>query len=130
MSQSYGPDFYGLTEDQVIEAIENGTSLTAIALLVGKSKSMISKWLNADEKRSARAIVARISAAVAWDELAEHGLKSAGNAFDLAKARELAHHYRWRASKIAPKDYGERITHAGDPSAPVALNLIGSDIGG
>ena len=28
---------------------------------------------------------------------------------DLAKARELAHHYRWRAAKIAPREYGDRV---------------------
>jgi hypothetical protein len=33
----------------------------------------------------------------------------ASDAFELAKAKELAHHYRWRASKIAPKLYGDRL---------------------
>ena len=35
-----------------------------------------------------------------WDQVAVHGLESATDAFELAKAKELAHEahdYRWRA---------------------------------
>lgn len=51
-----------------------------------------------------------------WDQVAVHGLESATDAFELAKAKELAHEahdYRWRASKIAPKLYGDKQTVEG-----------------
>ena len=44
-----------------------------------------------------------------WDERAGDVIQQAADPFELAKAKELAHHYRWRASKIAPRDYGDRI---------------------
>ena len=118
---AYPDNFYGLSEDQVIEAIENGTTLTAISLLVGKNKSMLTRWLMADEQRFARTNAARILAASAWDELAEHEIKQAQDPFELTRARELAHHYRWRASKIAPKEYGDKMetTHVG--AQPVVI---------
>ena len=37
---------------------------------------------------------------------------------------------KWIASKLKPKKYGDKVTHSGDPDAPVALNLFGSDIHG
>lgn len=37
---------------------------------------------------------------------------------------------KWMASKLAPKKYGERITHTGDEGAPIPLVLNGSDVHG
>lgn len=39
---------------------------------------------------------------------------------------------KWLASKMFPKKYGDKVetTHKGDPAAPVALKLEGSDIHG
>ena len=102
-------EFYGLAEDEVIERIENGQTLTYIATECGKNRSILSRWLNADEQRSARAQLAREAAAGAWDDKAEYVLEEASDAFGLSKAKELCHHYRWRASKIAPKAYGDKL---------------------
>lgn len=38
-------------------------------------------------------------------------IRAASDPFALAKAREVASHLRWRASKIAPTDYGDKIEH-------------------
>jgi len=43
-----------------------------------------------------------------WDEMATQKIEDADTDFQLTQARELAHHYRWRASKIAPKEYGDK----------------------
>lgn len=102
-------DFFGLTEDDLLERIDSGEMLTAIAASVGKSKSMLGRWIAADEGRSARVREARILAAEAWDAAAQAGIEGAADPFELAKAKEIAHHLRWRASKIAPKVYGDKI---------------------
>ena len=52
---------------------------------------------------------AREQLAKLWDEKAEDVLQQAGDEFTLKKARELASHYRWRASKTAPREYGDRV---------------------
>ncbi len=108
--QRKGPiSLAGLDEDAVLARIENGESIAAIASSLGADRSTLSRWLNADDHRSARAREARQAAAAAYDEQAEQELRAATDLFQLAKARELAQHLRWRASKINPKAYGDRL---------------------
>lgn len=108
-------NFAGLSEAAIIRRIEDGEALAAIAASVGRARSKLTEWLQADEARWERSARACVSAAGAWDEKAEQVLAKAKNPLALAKARELAHHYRWRASKIAPRQYGDKqqIEHSG-----------------
>lgn len=105
--------------DAVCGSIMDGASLTAIALGAGVSIASLLNWIEADRERSARAREARIATARLWDEKAEALLRDAPEEFGLKKAKELAHHYRWRASKIAPREYGDAVTLKGDPDAPL-----------
>lgn len=97
------------TLDQVIEDITDLKPLQEIAQTVGVAIGSLTSWLDADTERAKRSKEARMLAAKCWDEKAEKVILEAKNHFELAKARELAHHYRWRASKIAPKDYGDKL---------------------
>lgn len=108
-------NFAGLSEDDIIHRIEDGEALATIAASVGRARSKLTEWLQADEARWERSARARASAAGAWDEKAEQELGDARDAFALAKAKERAHHYRWRASKIAPRQYGDKqhVEHSG-----------------
>ena len=110
--------------DLICRRIADGMTMAEISRQEGISPGTLSEWLEASPERSARARAARILAARVWDDRAEAVLHDAGNAFELAKAKEMAHHYRWRASKIAPRDYGERTVLAGDAQAPLALAAI------
>jgi hypothetical protein len=103
-------EFHGLTETEILDAILDGKSIAQICTEIGCNRSMLSRWLAADEQRSARAREARAASAALWDEKATETIELAKDGFELARAKELAHHYRWRASKIAPKEYGDR-TH-------------------
>lgn len=94
--------------DAVCAAIGDGKTLTGIAGEIGVSIGTLSTWIDADNERSARTREARVRTARLWDEKAEKGIDDAKDPFELSKAKELAHHYRWRAAKIAPKDYGDR----------------------
>lgn len=111
--------------DTVCARITDGKSLTAIAKEAKVSKGSLLAWLAADVDRSARAREARRMTARLWDEKAEAGLRKAADPFELAKARELASHYRWRSSKTAPAEYGDRLTHAGDADAPIGVHHSG-----
>lgn len=113
-------DAFGL--DAVCEALADGRAMTLLADDVGVSFGSLSNWLNADPKRSARARDARASAARMWDDMATARIEAAPDAFGLAKAKELAHHYRWRASKIAPREYGDKldVAHSGE----MAVNIV------
>jgi len=98
-------------EDAVISALSDGKTMTAIALEIGVTVGQLSVWLSKDDERSARAREARSYAARLWDEKAEEIIYQATDPFELNRAKELAHHYRWRAAKIAPKDYGDKVTN-------------------
>lgn len=110
-------DAYGV--DAVCEDIIAGTSLTAIAGNRGVALSRLLAWIDADPERSARVREARTATGKLWDERAEACIRDAVDEFDLKKARELAHHYRWRAAKIAVKEYGDKLQHSNDPDSPI-----------
>ncbi|RTL33033.1 MAG: hypothetical protein EKK47_02490 [Burkholderiales bacterium] len=89
------------------DRIIGGASITALAKAAGVSRGSLINWLAADPERQRLAHDARRLSASAFDDKAETVLLEANDKFELAKAKELAHHYRWRASKISP-EYGDR----------------------
>lgn len=93
--------------DAVVQQIGDGLTLTAIAAKAGVSIGTLLAWIERDPARSARAREARAMRAKLHDEEALTGIQKASDPFELARAREAAHHLRWRATKIAPKEYGE-----------------------
>lgn len=95
--------------DTLCEDLCAGSSLTFIASEYGVSVSSLLGWIDSEPERSARVREARHSMAKVWDEKAEFEIRQAGDEFELKKARELAQHYRWRASKIGSREYGERV---------------------
>lgn len=96
--------------EAICDEIAEGKSITQLAQDLDVSQGSLITWLNSDAERSARVKYARSVTAHLWDEKAEMGLERAQDGFELARAKELAHHYRWRSAKIAPKEYGEKIT--------------------
>lgn len=95
--------------DAVCEALRAGKSYTDIAKTVGiKEADPVFRWLNADTQRSALARAARATGAAAWDERAEQLVREAKTPMQFAKARELGHHFRWRAATLAPALYGQK----------------------
>ena len=117
-------DAYGL--DAICSDIIGGESMTAICGRIGVHISSLIEWIEADGQRSARARAARALSARVWDQKAEEVIASAPDKFGLEKARELAHHYRWRAKAIAPREYGDRVTneHTGAGGGPIALAAV------
>jgi len=111
------------TEQRVMDELADGKPMKHIALEAGVSFGAMSVWIATDPDRSARAREARIHAARIWDEKAEAVIEDARDPFTLAQAKELAHHYRWRASKTAPRDYGDKVTAelTGADGGPVLL---------
>ena len=100
--------------DVICDMIADNVSLTKIAESQGLSRSRLTKWIASEETRSARVNAARAESGHACSDDAMRGIEDAKDPFELAKARERAHHLRWHASKIAPQ-YGDKstVTHAG-----------------
>ena len=100
-------DDFGI--EAVANAIIDGRTLTGIARDLGMARSTLLAWIAADRERTQRAIDARRLSAAAFDEMAEEALLAAKDQTEVARARELASHYRWRASKADPANFAERI---------------------
>ena len=111
--------------EAVCDRLSNGVTMTAIAEEIGVTVGKLSQWIASDEEHSARAREARIHAARIWDEKALSVIEQALDPFELQRAKELAHHYRWRASKTAPKDYGDKVTqeHTGADGGPIQARI-------
>jgi transposase-like protein len=112
--------------DLICDMISTGESLTSIAKQIGIHAANLIRWIENDSQRSARAKEARIRSARIWDEKAEAVIAAAPDKFELDRARELAHHYRWRAKAIAPRDYGDKVTqeHTGAGGGPIAIAAV------
>jgi hypothetical protein len=95
--------------EQLCDRLVGGETQTAICKTLGITKGSLSRWVSLDAERQARVHEARIASAEAFDELAEEGIRKARNPLMLAKAREIAHHLRWRSSKVDPRRYGEKL---------------------
>ena len=101
--------------EQLCSRIVDGEMLTTIAHSLGTGVSKLSEWISSDPERSARAREARIAAAATYADQALQAIKNAADPFELAKAKEEAHHLRWRASKSDPGRFGEKlgVEHSG-----------------
>jgi hypothetical protein len=113
---------YGL--EAVLEDIANRKSLTAIAEEQGVSPASLLTWIASDAERSARVREMRAAMAKVWDEQAETEIRNASDDLSMRKAKELAHHYRWRAAKIAPPEYGDAVTLKGDKDNPLTSSQL------
>lgn len=109
--------------DALCAAILGEKTLTAIAQELDVSIGTLLTWVEAVPERSARAREARARTARIWDEKATKVIEDAKDPFELSKAKELAHHYRWRASKIAPRDYGDKVAIGGADDLPPIKTL-------
>jgi hypothetical protein len=103
-------DAYGI--DKICEQLIAGESQTDIASEIGVSIQTLIAWIAAVDhpERSARAREARTFAARTYADMAESELRAANDPFKLAKARELASHFRWKASKADPGVFGDKST--------------------
>jgi len=98
-----------LNLDEIVEMILQGDSYKTIAQKLGINLSTLHKFTS-NPNHSARVREALIISASTFDDKAEQVLKDAkGNMIEIQRARELAQHYRWKASKRAPKVYGDKL---------------------
>ncbi len=111
-------DAYGI--DNVCDDITAGKGTLAIAQQLGISVGLLYKWLQADHSREQAVTAARQLAAHVWDEQAEVELKGSQSMVAVARARELAAHYRWRARAFLPRVYGDQPPQQ---LAPVVIQL-------
>lgn len=121
-------DAYGI--ERVCDRILDGESLNSTAKDAGVPLHALLYWCETNAARALLLRETRRRAAKVWDEQAEMHILRAPDKFSLAKAREVAHHLRWRAAMINPKEYAGRMIHeqtgpAGGPIQVQATDLRG-----
>lgn len=106
------------------DRLVSGETQTAICESIGVTKGSLRRWIALTEERRGAVHEARVASAQAFDDMAEAEIRKAKNPFQLAKARDLSHHLRWRASKAAPKEYGDKLELAGDKDSPLIVEIV------
>jgi hypothetical protein len=128
-----GEAFYKLDElgiDAICDRILDGESQKSIARSLKIDQRRIAHWLALDEAKSAKMREAQRLSSKHWDEEAERVLKAIkDNPGSIARARELASHYRWRAKVYNPRDYGDRVDVNGTTKVVHLVNLGGRGSG-
>ena len=99
--------------EAICSKIIDGAGYRAIAAEYGVGLATLVAWMEAVPERSHACARARETAAQAYDEQALDAIRQAGDAFELAKAREEAIHLRWRAKAVNPRRYGDKVAVGG-----------------
>ncbi len=110
--------------DAICDMVIEGVQLRRIATNVEVPLSTLMYWVAGDPARVLKMNEARTMTARLWDEFAEDILVQAKSVFGLAKGKELAHHYRWRATSIAPREYGSTVAQDRTPENPLPNKVI------
>lgn len=101
-------DEFGI--DAVCDLIAEGAGFRDIAKRANVGVGSVFTWLNNHPEHSARVVQTRQLTAALWDQMAEEEIRKAPKTkVGIARARELAQHFRWRSSKLNPRDYGDKM---------------------
>lgn len=102
-------DAYGLPA--VLQWLIEGNTLISLSREIGVDSSVLGQWIRMDEGRVRDVEQARILGAEGCDERGLQALKELrpdATKGEIAQAMELAKHWRWRAEKRDPRQYGTR----------------------
>lgn len=89
--------------------VADGMSLAQIAGKCAVTEGEVLRLVKGNKGLAEAVAEARKYSAWLWDERAEAVLKQAEGKEQLMKAKELANHYRWRASKLNRETYGDKV---------------------
>ena len=93
--------------DAICEELVGGKSIAQIGRDLGVSSQALLVWMRATPERLARIAEAKEDASMAYDDLALRALEDMPIE-EIARAREVAQHYRWRAKVHNPNRYGDK----------------------
>jgi len=99
-------DAFGV--DEVGELITGGNYLSQVAEAADVTPGSLLQWIAKDPERNRTIAEARRMSAQLFDEQGVHVVRNASSWFQLEQAKQLAQHFRWRASKIDVQGYGEK----------------------
>ena len=120
-------DFSEETAEAIVTRLMEGESLVAICKGEGMPhRNTVLRWQVQHEDFGARCARAREAQAHAvFDDMQEIADKATPENVQVAKVRIST--MQWRASKLAPKVYGDKLELSGDPNRPLAFVSMSDD---
>ena len=118
--------------DNIVEMILQGDSYKTMAQKLNIGLTKLHEFTS-NTNHSARVREALIISASTFDDKAEQVLLDAKrDMVEIQRARELAQHYRWKASKRAPRVYGDKLdlTTDGNEIKSPTIIVHDTDTGG
>lgn len=115
--------------DEILDLFADGDAFRVVAKKMKVSTRTLNKFLSLPENHAHYKGVLQESSD-SYASMAEEVLmNSPSDKIEIQRARELAQHYRWMASKRNPRKYGERLDLTSDGekiTAPptISINII------
>lgn len=120
---AYTPEQRAVAIQAVVAGLRAGTPLTVICSADGMpNDDTVRDWAERDPELSRAIARAR---EVGHDAIAMDGMRIVDDVSEDPASRRVRADYRLKLlAKWDPKRYGDKVTHAGDPDAPLQLNMI------
>ena len=113
--------------EAIAEKIAAGETYRKITAEAQVSIGAFCAWIESDPERSQACARAREISGQSCDEKAEEEIANARDQFELAKAKELAVHWRWRAKAVNPRRYGDKVQTELSGSVGVTIQATPTD---
>lgn len=113
-------------EEKILSQLEAGISLVKICAADDMpSRRTVLYWQRDNADFCTKCAHAREACGdLAADKLDDINDKVETQALEPAAANVISSNLKWKASKLAPKKYGDKTTLAGDPEAPIKFSGI------
>lgn len=111
--------------DEILDLFSNGDPFREVARKMEVSTRTLHIFLNKDGNKDAYHAIMQESSDSYASKAEEVLMGAPADKYELQRARDLAHHYRWMASKRNPKKYGDKIdidhTSGGEKIEPTRI---------
>jgi len=115
--------------DEILDLFADGVPYREVAKKMGVSTRTLHKFLSIPENNIEYQSVLQESSDSYASKAEEVLLNSPPDKIEIQRARELAQHYRWMASKRNPRKYGDKLdidhTSGGEPIEPTKIVFKG-----
>lgn len=110
-------------EQKLLEELMSGKSMRQVCDMEGMPHRMtVIRWMAEDKEFATKCARAReIQADTIEEDMADIEDEVLQGRIDPAAARVVLSSKQWRASKMAPKKYGDKVTLAGDKENPLQV---------
>lgn len=116
--------------DAICERLIDGESLVKICADESMpNRSTVMRWMQADEAFATKCARARVLQSDLMDDMILDCAKACTPETAAADRVKISA-YQWRASKLEPKKYGDKIeqTHQGPGGGPVMISSVDGDL--